>query len=425
MLPPNQYPPFDDAARARALKALHILDTPPEVVFDRLTHLASRLFDSPIALISLIDRDRQWFKSRVGLDVPETPRSVAFCDLAVRTNSTLVVEDAQADARFSSNPLVLGAPHIRFYAGAPLRADNGVPIGTLCVIDSKPRAAPNQDDLDALQTFANLAMDHMELRASLHWMHEELERRQEAEAQLISAAAERTQFFASMAHELRSPLTSILGLVSLMRVDTNDLAGNLTAIEDSSSHLLGLVNDILALARLEAVGMAISIAEVPVEPLVHDTIRIARGLALQAGVTLDVRLAAGLPALAADRTRLLQALLNVVANAIKFSPPGGVVGIEALVETPNAGPAHLCLLVHDQGPGIPPEESARLASPFVQTAAGVAKGGTGLGLAITRSLVEQHGGRLVIDGTLGTGTTVRLRLPIPHGDTGDVTPLPH
>ena len=128
------FPP-DEAFRLRTLTSLSILDTPAEERFDRLTRLAQRLFNVPIALVSLIDSNRQWFKSCQGLDVRETPRDVSFCAHAILGNDLLVVPDAAADARFADNPLVTGEPFIRFYAGCPLKAPNGSLLGTLCVID--------------------------------------------------------------------------------------------------------------------------------------------------------------------------------------------------------------------------------------------------------------------------------------------------
>lgn len=137
--------PANEAQRLAALHALALLDTAAEDRFDRLTRLARRLFGVPIALLSLVDRQRQWFKSRQGMDVAQTPRSVSFCGHAVLANDLLVVEDATADDRFADNPMVLGEPHVRFYAGRPLRSPDGQPIGTLCIIDRRPRTLSDSD----------------------------------------------------------------------------------------------------------------------------------------------------------------------------------------------------------------------------------------------------------------------------------------
>ena len=131
--------PADERERLASLRALNILDTPPEERFDRVTRLARRLFDVPIALVSLVDGERQWFKSRAGLDTAETPRDISFCGHAVLDEQVLLVRDATVDVRFRDNPLVSGEPRIRFYAGCPMHAGDGRRVGTLCVIDQRPR----------------------------------------------------------------------------------------------------------------------------------------------------------------------------------------------------------------------------------------------------------------------------------------------
>lgn len=132
--------PDDEAERLEALQALRVLDTPAEERFDRVTRMARRLFDVPIALVSLVDADRQWFKSCIGLGSSETSRDVSFCGHAILRDACFIVEDAQQDLRFADNPLVTGPPHVRFYAGWPLRAPGGARIGTLCLIDTRPRS---------------------------------------------------------------------------------------------------------------------------------------------------------------------------------------------------------------------------------------------------------------------------------------------
>ncbi|MHC5011618.1 MAG: GGDEF domain-containing protein [Planctomycetota bacterium] len=145
--------PDDEVQRLRTLRALELLDTPPEERFDRVTRLARRLFDVPIALVSLVDEDRQWFKSRQGLDAEETPREISFCGHAILGDRVLVVEDALQDNRFHDNPLVTGQPGVRFYAGHPLSAQDGSKMGTLCLVDRQPRTL-SRDDLELLSDLA-------------------------------------------------------------------------------------------------------------------------------------------------------------------------------------------------------------------------------------------------------------------------------
>lgn len=154
--------PRNETERLAALRALLILDTPPEERFDRIVEFAAAEFDTPIALLSLVDADRQWFKARVGLDVCETSRRESFCAYALHSDTPLVVPDAQLDARFADNPLVTGSPGIRFYAGVPLIMQDGLVLGTLCVIDIQAREL-DPLDLQILGTLGRLIVE--ELRA--------------------------------------------------------------------------------------------------------------------------------------------------------------------------------------------------------------------------------------------------------------------
>lgn len=153
----------DEPARLAALHGLRVLDSPREEEFDRLTRWAVSHFEVPIALVSLIDSDRQWFKSACNLDTPETPRDVAFCNYTILSSRPTVVEDARSDRRFQNNPLVQGEPGIRFYAGAPIITPHGFAVGTFCVIDRKPRRFPLTDQF-TLRQLAGMVLDELILR---------------------------------------------------------------------------------------------------------------------------------------------------------------------------------------------------------------------------------------------------------------------
>src|SRR6266566_8449737 len=168
------YPvPANEVERLRALRSYKILDTKPEERFDELTQLAALICDVPISLISLIDADRQWFKSRFGLDVQETPRAQAFCTHAIMQPEMFVVPDASKDERFAQNPFVTGDLHIRFYAGAPLAARDGHMLGTLCVIDREPHTL-TEAQTEALKIVGRLAIADIELRRDLQELKDAL-----------------------------------------------------------------------------------------------------------------------------------------------------------------------------------------------------------------------------------------------------------
>jgi diguanylate cyclase (GGDEF)-like protein/PAS domain S-box-containing protein len=151
---------FAEEERVKALHALGVLDTPQEERFDRLTRLAAAALGAPIALVSLIDSERQWFKSRVGLDVAETPRPQSFCSHAVALDELLVVPDTHLDERFRGHPLVAGAPFVRFYAGQPVYSTDGQPLGTLCILDQRPRGFSDADQR-MLRDLAQMVQDEL------------------------------------------------------------------------------------------------------------------------------------------------------------------------------------------------------------------------------------------------------------------------
>lgn len=163
--PAPTYPvPANEAERLAALAASTLMDSPPEEVFDRVTWLASHATDCPMALLTLLSGQRQWFKSRLGMDQHETPRALAFCSHAIMQDGPFVVEDAGADPRFAANPLVTGAPHIRFYAGYPVLDAQGMALGSLCVLDSEPRRL-RERELRALRELAAITSNEIKRRS--------------------------------------------------------------------------------------------------------------------------------------------------------------------------------------------------------------------------------------------------------------------
>jgi GAF domain-containing protein len=178
---PLPYPvPANETERLSALRSYKILDTKPEERFDDLTKLAALICGVPISLISLIDQDRQWFKSKFGLSLEETPRAQAFCTHAIMQPAMFVVPDALQDERFAQNPLVTGDLHVRFYAGAPLAARDGHLLGTICVIDHEPHLL-TEAQKDALEILARMVIANIELRSDLAELQAALAARDAAE----------------------------------------------------------------------------------------------------------------------------------------------------------------------------------------------------------------------------------------------------
>jgi PAS domain S-box-containing protein len=164
---------LDEADRVAALQRYQVLDTPQELAFDRIVQLAARLLDAPIAMISLVDVQRQWFKARYGIEVQETPRAIAFCDHTIRSKQILVVPDAEKDPRFRDNPAVTGDMHVRFYAGAPLLTPDGFALGAICAIDRTPRKLEPRD-ATILAALAEQVVHELEVRAALGELYREV-----------------------------------------------------------------------------------------------------------------------------------------------------------------------------------------------------------------------------------------------------------
>jgi len=162
-----------ETARIAALDRYAILDSEPEEAFDDLVTLAAHICQTPMAMLSLVDDHRQWFKSKVGVQVRETPRDISICAHAIQQKDLFIIPDTREDARFRENPLVVGEPGIRFYAGAPLINEDGFALGTLCVVDREPRVLDSEQK-EALEAISRLALRQMELRKNLQLLKDAL-----------------------------------------------------------------------------------------------------------------------------------------------------------------------------------------------------------------------------------------------------------
>jgi PAS domain S-box-containing protein len=685
--PPGAAVPSDEAGRLIDLHALGLLDTPPEERFDRITRTTARLFQAPIVLISLVDVSRQWFKSCLGLGDRETSRDVSFCAHAILGEEAFVIEDALQDERFAANPLVTGEPHIRFYAGQPVRGGTGKKVGTLCVIDRLPRRFEAADraalaDLGAMveremqatdmglllaekqesearfqAVFENSGLgivlldgkgravqsngaaqrilgytaeefrimpfsdytfsedlgtsqdSFMEMLAgkrdsystekryirkdgSLMWgrvtisllgdaggrpqlalgMFADISQQKQTELELASAAVDnrrllaaveselaerkrteaelkeqyreadrargqghavldatteamvlvsperrfltmnqrfssmfgqnpddvigrrfdefeaevervfedpagfrrrmagtasdadnsfteivrqrypveaelelfstpvrtadgehlgrlyvfrdvtrerevdrmKSEFISMVSHELRTPLTSIKGYVDLLLEDgpehfDPEQVDFLGIVKNNADRLIALINDLLDVSRIEAGKVVLERTPVDISRLIHGVARSLRTQIDQKGQILNLDLADSLPSVLGDSDRITQILTNLLSNAHKYTPQGGLIRVTAVVDR-----GWLRVDVEDTGVGLSPDEQSQIFTRFFRARNRLTQevGGTGLGLAITHSLVQMHGGQIVLSSTPGEGSTFRFTLPI-------------
>jgi signal transduction histidine kinase/CheY-like chemotaxis protein len=398
------FPP-DEELRLHALRNLNILDTDAEERFDRLTRLAQRLLNVPIVLVSLVDSNRQWFKSCQGLDARETARSISFCGHAILEDCIFIISDALCDPRFADNPLVTGKPNIRFYAGQPLKALNGSRVGTLCVIDTKPRNL-TQTDIDSLKDLGIL-------------VETELNNLERVKAfQIIDKA--KSEFVATMSHEIRTPMNAIIGMSRLCLQTNLDEKQRqyISKVSQSAEGLLRIINDILDFSKIEA-GMLNLEQEQFALAHIFDSLDVnIRHLAQVKNLQFEVHIAPNVPSyLVGDSLRLGQVLLNLTSNAVKFTP-AGIVSVSVALKKLIGESVELEFCVKDTGIGLRPEQSAGLFEAFTQVDSSTSRkyGGTGLGLAISKHLVERMGGHIWVDSEIGIGSSFYFTVAFLLGD---------
>lgn len=405
--------PPDEDVRIAALRRYEILDSAPEEAFERITRLAQRLFDVPIALVSLVDVDRQWFKSCIGLDTRSTSRDVSFCAHAILGDDVLIVPDATLDPRFVDNPDVLGGPKIRFYAGAPLKTGDGASLGTLCVIDDHPRAGLSAPQRQTLADLARIVVDEMELRLALRRSVEREEELRRAKAVAEEASAAKSAFLSRMSHEFRTPLNAILGFVQLLQGEdlTPDQKEDLAHMRRAGDQLLHLLTETLDLSRLESGEVRLTIEDAALAPIVVAAERAAVGAErVHVDVDPDLRVLA-------DVRQLEDVLAEVVRNALTHAGTAATVTVTA---ARRGGVVDV--FVSDDGSGIDPDDLERLFAPFERGTGDTP--GIGLGLALAQRSLEAMAGSLTARSARGSGTTLTISLPAGTGgaEPGDGGP---
>jgi signal transduction histidine kinase len=378
----------------------HVLDTGPEEDFDDIALLASQICGTPVGLVSLVDRDRQWLKAKVGTELDAMPRDLSFCAHTITSNELLEVPDAREDGRFADNPGV-GLLGIRFYAGAPVVLDGTYSVGTVCVVDREPRVLTSPQRR-ALRSLARHASVQLELRRYAR-------RAGEIADQMRQVDRMKDSFLATVSHELRTPLSTIRGYLEMLLEDDFDAETSrrfLSVMSRNSDRLLRLIDELLLVAKMTDDRIELDLAEVDLADLAHQAVAACRALADHRGVKLRDR--TGRPVLArGDAKRLAQVLNHLLVNAIKFTQPDGEITVDSTAEGEPE------LLITDTGVGIAAEELPHVFDRFYRcTAAEVmAAQGPGLGLAIVKSIVEAHHGSVHLRSEPGEGTTVRLTLP--------------
>ena len=376
----------NEAERLKELESYSILDSLSESDYDNLTSIAAEICGTEISLISLIDDNRQWFKSHHGTDMSETAREHAFCAHAINDpENVFMVQDARRDERFHDNPLVVNDPSIVFYAGVPLISDNGLPLGTLCVIDNKPKLL-SQGQIKSLRALGSQVMNILNLRKTKLTLEKTLKNLEEKNLEL-----ERFAFVA--AHDLKSPLNGMNGLSQLLSENYSsqiDEEGQeiISLIANSSDKLSKLIDDLLEYSRSENV-LKEKKSQIDLNNLIDDI----SGLFVYEH-NLNIKLNSTITQIETNRAALEQVLINLVTNAIKYNDKEQVEIEIGIAESST----HYIFYVQDNGTGIALEHQEKIFNIFeiIGNEDRFGKKGNGIGLASVKKVVENSGGSIQV-----------------------------
>lgn len=383
--------PDDEEDRLNALYSYHILDTSADSAFNELVELTAEICQVPIALISLVDESRQWFKAEVGLGIPQTERSISLCSHAILQEDLFIISDTLKDERFFNNPLVTSYPNIRFYAGAPLITEDGYGLGTLCVIDKIPR------ELTAIQKKAICVLRrHVLTLLKL--------RQQNIELKALSEQLD--AFNASAAHDLIAPTRRVAGFAQVLMEDYSEQLDSsatdlISRMKDSASDMKDMVKSLFELSsisRSELKYERANLSEIVTNFLGELAESSNRLLETDVSPNLVVR---------ADLTLMRIVLQNLLKNAWKYSANRDVARIRFFAETRNG---LRWFIIEDNGVGFDMSSADKIFMPFHRLHSQEEFKGNGVGLTTVQRIVQRHGGEVTITSKLNKGTKVSFTL---------------
>lgn len=393
--------PLNEKQRQQALEKYKLLDTMPEENYDNITDIIATICDVPIALISLIDKNRTFLKSRHGIDLSESPRDISFCSHAIASDDNVtIIPDTREDKRFIDNPLIDEAKTI-FYAGAPLIDKNGYKLGTLCVFDHKPRNL-NETQIRALKSMAKHVMVLFEERQQnleLKRIQKDLQERNE----------ELKDFAGIVSHDLKAPLSNILMISDLLAKENKGKISDrsmdyLGHLKDAGHSLSRYIDGMLIFYRSDELASE-EFEEISYVDLIEDIIAMT--------VTDEQTIVTYSPevdvSMISSNAGLHQILLNLVTNSVKY----GDKEITKIHITLNEFDDYYQISVKDNGRGIAKDKVKHVFKLFFTADEEDRNGqrGTGIGLATTKRLLDELKGSIDIESELGKGTTITLKIP--------------
>jgi signal transduction histidine kinase len=398
---------LNDPKRLEVLAATALLDSPPEEAFDRLTRLASNMLGTPIALVSLVDDQRQFFKSQVGL--PEvmaaqrtTPLSHSICQYVVGSGAPLVVGDARQHPLLQSHAAVRDLKVVA-YLGIPLTTPGGQTLGSFCTVDAQPRIWEERE-IKIMQDLASFVMTEIEMHLLARHFHDNY-------LKLRNLELEREELVQMLVHDLRNPLSSLIMGLDLLRAASSPEEGQkcLEGAQQAAQFLLRMVNDILDVSKSQAGRLSLELGDVFAGEIVLIACTLVEQMADEAGVKIKADVAADVPVFQGDKEKIRRVLVNLISNAVQHTPQNGEINVSVHRDSEAK---RIIFEIADTGMGIPKEAFAQIFEKFNQSKIRKAgKVSTGLGLPFCKMAVEAHGGHISVESELGRGTIFRFEIP--------------
>jgi len=383
--------PENDPARVAALRRYQIINSHRETAFDSICELACELFSCPISHISFLDEDTEHIKAEIGLNgMDKVSRGIGFCTIAILQPEIMLVEDTLNNDLFARHPYVTDKLRIRFYAAAPVVTPDGFVIGTMCLIDTKPRTMTEQEK-QLLQKLARVVMEQTELRYNN-----------------ISLLQQRDEFIAIASHEMRTPLTALKGSIQILQ---HQNTGEKQSLPDrmldqasrSVNKLAYLVDDLFEASRMNQKTFDLERKQFELSKLIDDCLYFIKAAGkYQIKIEGDINIQ-----LYADPRKIEQVLVNLVENAMRYAPESPVItiSIERL-------PSYVRIRVTDKGPGIASDILPHIFRRYFRPEQSFVQTGLGLGLYICAEIVKEHGGDIGVESEPGKGSSFWFTLPI-------------
>ncbi len=395
--------------RLNKLLEYQILDTPEEADFDDLVMLASNICNTPIALISLIDDKRQWFKARKGIDVRETAKELSFCQYAIQSNELYIVENAPQNVLFATNPFVTGPPNVVFYAGMPLTTHDGFNLGTICVIDREVRSI-NEQQIEALKIIAKQVIKLLELKLSIKRGKEATRKLEEVALELNDANKVKDKIFSIVAHDLRSPLRNINSILDMYKEGdiSGEEAGDLMhSLSNKVRETADMIDNLLNWAKMQINNTEPYIEDINLLTLIELKVKKFSLNAQEKEISFEVQIAKDLN-VKCDIEMLRIILRNLISNAIKFSPVKGCIVLSASVKDNQA-----IVCVEDSGVGIVNDDIEKIFSKtnHISTYGTNNEKGTGIGLQLCQDLLEKNNGKIWVESEQNKGSRFYFSIP--------------